>query len=46
MMNASGHFLYVNTKTLELADLMKLGINHPGITLGEDGFPTGELKGP
>ena len=46
MMNASGHILYVNTKTLELADLMKPGINHPGITLGEDGFPTGELKGP
>ncbi|MGB7317041.1 MAG: amidohydrolase [Planktotalea sp.] len=46
VMNASGHILYVNTKALELAGLMKSGINHPGITLGSDGKPTGELRGP
>jgi len=46
VMNASGHILYVNSKALELAGLMKAGVNHPGITLGSDGLPMGELKGP
>lgn len=46
VMNASGHILYVNTKALELAGLMKAGVNHPGISLGSDGLPMGELKGP
>lgn len=46
VMNASGHILYVNTKALELAGYMKGGTNHPGIPLGSDGLPTGELKGP
>ena len=46
VMNASGHILYVNTKALELAGLMKSGVNHPGISLGSDGMPMGELKGP
>lgn len=46
VMHASGHILNVNTKALELAGLMKTGINHPGIPLGPDGYPTGELKGP
>ncbi len=46
VMNASGHILNVNTKALKLADLFRQGIDHPGIPLGEDGFPTGELKGP
>ncbi len=46
ILHASGHILNVNTKTLELSNLMRRGINHPGIPLGEDGFPTGELKGP
>ena len=46
VMNASGHILYVNTKALELAGLMKSGVNHPGISLGNDGMPLGELKGP
>ena len=36
----------VNTKALELGGLYKTGINHPGIPLGDDGYPTGELKGP
>ncbi len=46
VLNASGHILNVNTKALELADLLKPGINHPGVPLGDDGLPTGELKGP
>jgi predicted amidohydrolase YtcJ len=46
VMNASGHILYVNTKALELAGLMKSDVNHPGISLGNDGMPMGELKGP
>ena len=36
----------VNTRALELAGLLRKGIDHPGIPLGEDGLPSGELKGP
>ena len=46
VLHASGHIMNVNTKALELAGLLKTGINNPGIPLGEDGLPTGELKGP
>jgi hypothetical protein len=46
VLHASGHIMNVNTKALEMADLMRTGIDHPGIPLGEDGFPTGETKGP
>ncbi len=46
VLNASGHILNVNSKALELADLLRTGIEHPGIPLGDDGLPTGELKGP
>lgn len=46
VLNASGHILNVNTKALELAGLLKTGIDHPGIPLGDDGLPTGEMKGP
>ncbi len=46
VMHASGHILNVNSKALELAGLLKTGIDHPGVPLGEDGLPTGELKGP
>lgn len=46
VLNASGHILNVNSKALELAELLKPGINHPGVPLGDDGLPTGELKGP
>lgn len=46
VMHASGHIMNVNTKALELAGLLKQGLNHPGIPLGADGLPTGELKGP
>ncbi len=46
VLNASGHILNVNSKALELAGLLRPGINHPGIPLGGDGLPTGEMKGP
>ena len=46
VLNASGHIMNVNSKALELADLLRTGIDHPGIPLGEDGIPAGELKGP
>ncbi len=46
VLHASGHIMNVNSKALELAGLLKHGINHPGVPLGSDGFPTGELKGP
>jgi predicted amidohydrolase YtcJ len=46
VLNASGHILNVNSKALELADLLRTGINHPGIPLGSDGLPTGEMRGP
>ena len=44
--HASGHIMNVNTKALELAGLLREGINHPGVPLGDDGLATGELKGP
>ena len=46
VMHASGHIMNVNSKALELAGLLKPGVNHPGVPLGTDGLPTGELKGP
>ncbi|MEM8592325.1 MAG: amidohydrolase family protein, partial [Pseudomonadota bacterium] len=46
ILHASGHIMNVNTKALELAGLLRSGINHPGIPLGDDGLPTGVLKGP
>lgn len=46
VLHASGHIMNVNTKALELSGLLKPGLNHPGIPLGSDGLPTGELKSP
>ncbi|MGB0927322.1 MAG: amidohydrolase [Pikeienuella sp.] len=46
VLHASGHIMNVNTKALELAGLMRPGVNHPGIPLGDDGLPKGELFGP
>jgi predicted amidohydrolase YtcJ len=46
VLHASAHILNVNTKALELAGLLRPGVNHPGVPLGSDGLPTGELKGP
>jgi len=46
IMHASGHIMNVNSKALELADYLRMGIEHDGVSLGEDGLPTAELKGP
>ena len=46
VLHASGHILNVNSKALELAGMLKTGFNNPAIPLGDDGLPTGELKGP
>lgn len=46
IMHASGHILNVNSKALELAGLLRAGVNHDGVPLGDDGLPLGELKGP
>ena len=46
VLHASGHILNVNSFVLEKAGLLRAGVEHPGIPLGADGMPTGELKGP
>ena len=46
VLHASGHILNVNSKALEIAGLLRTGIDNSGIPLGGDGLPTGELKGP
>ena len=46
IMHASGHIMNVNTKALELAGMLRPGVNHPGVPLGDDGLPLGEMKGP
>lgn len=46
ILHASVHIMNVNTRALELAGLLREGIEHEGIPLGDDGMPTGELKGP
>ena len=46
VLHASGHILNVNSVALQRAGLLRTGIDHPGIPLGADGLPTGELKGP
>jgi predicted amidohydrolase YtcJ len=46
VMHASAHIVNVNTATLRAIGYWRQGIDHPGIALGSDGYPTGELKGP
>lgn len=46
IMNASGHIMYVNSRALELAGFLRTGIENDGVPLGQDGIPTGELRGP
>lgn len=46
IMHASGHIMNVNSRALELADYLRTGIQNDGVPLGDDGLPTGELKGP
>ena len=46
IMHASGHILSVNSAALAAVAWLRRGLDHPGIALGEDGLPIGELKGP
>ncbi len=46
VMHASGHILNVNTAALLALGYLRTGISHPGMPLGADGLPSGELKGP
>ncbi|WP_375689756.1 amidohydrolase [Pseudooceanicola sp. LIPI14-2-Ac024] len=46
IMHASGHIMNMNSLALEKAGLLKTGLNHPGIPLGADGMPIGELRSP
>ena len=46
LLHASGHILNVSSSALDQAGLLRGGVDHPGIPLGADGLPTGELKGP
>jgi len=46
IVHASGHTMSFNSKALEIADYLRTGIEHDGVPLGDDGLPTGELKGP
>lgn len=46
VLHASGHIMNVNSRALEMAGMLRGGVNHDGVPLGSDGLPTGELKGP
>ncbi len=46
VLHASGHILSVNSAALAAVGWLRTGIDHPGIALGDDGLPAGELKGP
>jgi predicted amidohydrolase YtcJ len=46
MIHASGHIINCNSTALAAAGWLRSGIDHPGVPLGADGLPTGELKGP
>lgn len=46
VLHGSGHVVYANSTALRQSQLLRPGIEMPGIPLGTDGLPTGELKGP
>ena len=46
MMHASVHIINCNSAALAAIGWLRTGIDHPGVPLGADGLPTGELKGP
>ncbi|MFM1990110.1 MAG: hypothetical protein RJA99_3067 [Pseudomonadota bacterium] len=46
VIHASGHIVNANSRALEVAGLLRPGVDHPGVPLGDDGLPTGELRGP
>lgn len=46
LVHASGHIVNANSAALAAVGWLRSGIDHPGVPLGADGLPTGELKGP
>jgi hypothetical protein len=46
VLHASGHILSVNSAALGAVSWLRRGVDHPGIALGLDELPLGELKGP
>ena len=46
VMHASGHIVNANSAALAAVQWLRTEVSHPGIPLGDDGVPTGELKGP
>jgi predicted amidohydrolase YtcJ len=46
VLHGSGHILNVNSVVLKAAGLLREGVDHPGVPLGADGLPKGEMKGP
>ena len=46
MVHASVHIINCNSAALGAIGWLRSGIDHPGVPLGADGLPTGELKGP
>jgi predicted amidohydrolase YtcJ len=46
LLHSNGHLITASTSALAVADYLRPGIDHPGVPLGADGLPTGELKGP
>ena len=46
MVHASVHIINCNSAALAAIGWLRPGIDHPGVPLGADGLPTGELKGP
>lgn len=46
IMHASGHITNANTAALRAADYLHTRHTHPGVLLGPDKLPNGELRGP
>jgi len=46
MIHASGHIINANSAARNAVGWLRTGIDHPGVPLGDDGMPTGELKVP
>ncbi len=46
LLHASGHITNANTVALQAAGYLHTRHEHPGVLLGEDGLPNGELRGP
>jgi predicted amidohydrolase YtcJ len=43
--HASGHIISANTPALKRAGMFPPKVSHPGVPLGEDGLPIGDLRG-